>query len=70
MYGIETKVSGSWRAINPPCGPPPYCFKTEAEAEALARVLFPELMRLKRGELIRIAHDGVREAGTIRGTKP
>lgn len=58
MYGIEVKLSsGAWKAVNPPCGPPPYCFKTEAEAETFARILYPELTGLKaRGgeELIRI----------------
>lgn len=74
MYGIEVKTSGgAWKAVNPPCGPPAYCFKTEAEAETLARILYPELMRVRSegGEqLIRIASDGVRAAGDIRRTNP
>ena len=54
MYGIEVKLTGTWRAIHPPSGPPPYSFKTAIEAETLARILYPELWRLHRGELIRI----------------
>lgn len=55
MYGIEIKVNGSWRAVNPPAGPPPYSFKTEAEARTLARILYPaiwdkpELCRVTEG---------------------
>ena len=55
MYGIEIKVSGSWKAVNPPIGPPPYSFETRAEAETMARVLYPamasnpELVRIKEG---------------------
>ena len=53
MYGIEIKANGKWKVVNPPAGPPPYSFKTKAEAETLARVLYPaiwdnpELCRIK-----------------------
>lgn len=73
MYGIEVKTSGgAWKVVNPPGGPPPYCFKTEAEAETLARILYPELMRVRTEggeELIRIATDGTRD-GKIGSTRP
>jgi hypothetical protein len=55
MFGIEVKMrDGAWKALAPPGGPPPYCFRTELEAETMARVLYPALMRSKQGELIRI----------------
>lgn len=53
MYGIEIKVSGEWLAVNPPGGPPPYSFATKAEAETMARILYPamvgdpEMLRIK-----------------------
>lgn len=52
MFGIEIKVRGEWRAVNPPAGPPPYSFATKAEAETMARVLYramannPEMLRI------------------------
>jgi len=57
-YGIEIKLADTWKAVHPPAGPLPYSFETAAEAEALARVLYPKLMRQKREggeELIRIS---------------
>lgn len=53
MYGIEVKIDGEWRAVNPPGGPPPYSFATREEAETMARVLYrgswdnPELVRIR-----------------------
>lgn len=52
MYGIEIRANGSWRAVNPPAGPPPYSFATRAEAETLARVLYPAIWN--KPELLRI----------------
>lgn len=51
-YGIEIKVSGEWKAVNPPAGPPPYSFETVEEAAAMARVLYPAL--IGKPELLRI----------------
>ncbi len=53
MYGIEIKCSGKWKAMNPPAGPPPYSFKTKAEAETMARILYPAMYN--NPELLRIA---------------
>ena len=53
MYGIEIKAGGEWLPVNPPGGPPPYRFATRAEAETMARILYPaihenpELLRIK-----------------------
>lgn len=53
MYGIEIKVKGRWFAVHPPAGPPPYSFAARAEAETMARILYPaihenpELLRIK-----------------------
>lgn len=44
MYGIEIKVSGRWLPVNPPAGPPPYSFKVKAEAETMARILYPAIV--------------------------
>lgn len=52
MYGIEIKVNGKWKAVNPPAGPPPYSFATKPEAETMARILYPAIY--KNPELLRV----------------
>lgn len=55
-YGIEIKVNGEWRAVNPPSGPPPYAFEKRLEAETVARVLYPAIW--KNHELVKIVKAG------------
>lgn len=51
-YGIEIKVGENWKPVNPPAGPPPYSFKTRPEAETMARILYPAMV--KKPNLLRI----------------
>jgi hypothetical protein len=50
-YGIERKVGSIWEMVRPPTAPP-YEFESKAEAETMARILYPELFR--EGLVIRV----------------
>lgn len=53
-YGIEMKVGNKWLPVRPPTSPP-YEFKSKAEAETMARVLFPDLKREGEDAVVRVS---------------